>query len=83
MAEHFDVCVLGGQPAGFLLAALLAKRKLRTILIDHGEGFDQYKQGGVVYPLLPQPLMVKEMSARAPNTTSDLFFIGAAFKRPG
>ncbi|MCC6809808.1 MAG: hypothetical protein IT381_20430 [Deltaproteobacteria bacterium] len=57
MAEHFDVCVLGGQPAGFLTAALLAKRKKRVVLIDHGEGFDQYKQGGVAYPLLPQPLV--------------------------
>lgn len=57
MAEHYDVCVLGGQPAGFLVAALLAKRKLRTILIDHGEGFDHYRQGGIVYPLLPQPLV--------------------------
>jgi phytoene dehydrogenase-like protein len=57
VAEHYDVCVIGGQPAGFLVAALLAKRKLRTVLIDHGEGFDQYRQGGVVYPLLPQPLV--------------------------
>jgi phytoene dehydrogenase-like protein len=57
MAEHYDVCVLGGQPAGFLVAALLAKRKLRTVLIDHGEGFDLYKQGGVLYPLMPQPLV--------------------------
>lgn len=57
MAEHYDVCVLGGQPAGFLVAALLAKRKLRTVIIDHGEGFDSYRQGGVQYPLLPQPLV--------------------------
>jgi phytoene dehydrogenase-like protein len=57
MAEHFDVCVIGGQPAGFLLAALLAKRKRRVILIDHGEGFDSYRQNGVTYPLLPQPLV--------------------------
>lgn len=57
MSEHFDVCVLGGQPAGFLLAALLAKKGLRTAVIDHGEGFDTYRQGGVNYPLFPQPLI--------------------------
>jgi phytoene dehydrogenase-like protein len=57
MSEHFDVCVLGGQPAGFLCAALLAKRGKRVAIVDHGEGFDTYRQGGVTYPLLPQPLI--------------------------
>lgn len=55
MSEHFDVCVLGGQPAGLLTAALCAKRGLRTAVVDHGEGFDHYKHNSIAYPLMPQP----------------------------
>ncbi len=55
MSEHFDVCVFGGQPAGLLTAALCAKRKLRTAVIDNGEGFDQYKQKGNAFPFVAQP----------------------------
>lgn len=55
MSEHFDVCVLGGQPAGLITAALCAKRGLRTVVVDHGEGFDHYKHNAIAYPLMPQP----------------------------
>ncbi len=57
MSQHFDVCVIGGQPAAFVCAALLAKRRKRVVLVDHGEGFDTYRQNGIVYPLFPQALV--------------------------
>lgn len=55
MSEHFDVCVFGGQPAGYLTAALCAKRGLRTAVIDNGEGYDQYRQKNNAFPFVPQP----------------------------
>jgi phytoene dehydrogenase-like protein len=55
VSEHFDVCIFGGQPAGYLTAALCAKRGLRTAVIDNGEGYDQYKQKGNAFPFVPQP----------------------------
>ena len=32
--EHWDVIVIGGGPAGALAAYLLARRKLRTLIVE-------------------------------------------------
>lgn len=53
MSEHFDVAILGSQTSGLIAAALLAKRRRRVVLIDHGENVTSYRHKGVHFPLVP------------------------------
>ncbi len=53
MTQHFDVAVIGGQTAGVVTAALLAKRGKRVVLLDHGESITHYRRHGLCMPLTP------------------------------
>lgn len=53
MAQHYDVAVIGGQVAGVIAAALLAKRGRRVLLLDHGENATTYTRRGFLLPLAP------------------------------
>lgn len=61
MREHYDVLVTGGRLSAILAAALLARRGLRTLLIDQGElvGMD----GSLVWDLIPSSDASKVMQA--------------------
>ncbi|MEE8409627.1 MAG: NAD(P)-binding protein [Myxococcota bacterium] len=53
MRQHYDVAVVGGQTAGLIAAALLAKRGRRVVLLDHGENTSYYRRKGLRLPLVP------------------------------
>jgi phytoene dehydrogenase-like protein len=54
MNEHFDVVVLGGQPAGLMAACLFARAGKRVLVAEHGEAEGGYLRHGYWYPLEPQ-----------------------------
>jgi phytoene dehydrogenase-like protein len=48
--QTFDVLVLGSQLAGAVAGALLAKRGLRVLAVEHGGGGGAYEQDGWLLP---------------------------------
>ncbi len=53
MTRHYDVIVVGGRLSATICAALLAKRGLRTFLVDQGELASLEGRG--LHDLLPSP----------------------------
>ncbi len=53
MTQHYDVAVIGGQPAGIIAAALLAKRGRRVLWVDNAEDGHTYRHQGFYLPLVP------------------------------
>ncbi|MBN1959909.1 MAG: hypothetical protein JW841_03105 [Deltaproteobacteria bacterium] len=53
MPQHFDIAVIGAEPAAVIAAALLCKRGRRVILIDNGEDVSTYGRNNYRLPLAP------------------------------
>ena len=56
MSEHYDVAVIGMQPAGLVAAGILARAGRRVVLVDHGEQGQTYQHRGWRLPLAPAVL---------------------------
>jgi len=54
--QLYDVVVIGNDPPGLVAAALLAKRGLRILHVDHGAPHDRHVSGGFLLPVAPSPL---------------------------
>lgn len=72
MAHHYDVAILGTQPAGVLAAALLAKRGRRVLLVDHGESVLSYRRRGLRLPLTPTLVPTLERSPATKRVHEEL-----------
>lgn len=46
-AEHYDVCVIGGGPAGLTTAAALVEQGLRVIVVESGSALPQARRGTI------------------------------------
>ncbi len=64
MAQHYDIVVIGTQPAAVLAAALFAKRHRRVLLVDHCENSATYSRNGYLLPLVP--LFLPQLESSAP-----------------
>jgi 2-polyprenyl-6-methoxyphenol hydroxylase-like FAD-dependent oxidoreductase len=43
-------CIVGGGPAGLMLATLLAKKKVPVLLLEQHQNFDRDFRGDTVHP---------------------------------
>jgi 2-polyprenyl-6-methoxyphenol hydroxylase-like FAD-dependent oxidoreductase len=50
METEFDCCVVGGGPAGIVLALLLARQGVRVVLLEAHDNFDRDFRGDSVHP---------------------------------
>src|SRR5262245_50939086 len=48
--KHVNVCIVGGGPAGMMLALLLAKRGAEVVVLEGHENFDREYRGEVLQP---------------------------------
>ncbi len=48
--DHTNCCVVGGGPAGVVLALLLARRGVKTILLEAHRDFDRDFRGDTLFP---------------------------------
>lgn len=51
-----DVCIVGGGPAGMMLALLLAKQQIKVVVLERKENFDREYGGEVLLPRFVQML---------------------------
>jgi 2-polyprenyl-6-methoxyphenol hydroxylase-like FAD-dependent oxidoreductase len=51
-----DVCIVGGGPAGMMLALLLAKQQIKVVVLERNENFDREYRGEVLLPRFGQML---------------------------
>jgi 2-polyprenyl-6-methoxyphenol hydroxylase-like FAD-dependent oxidoreductase len=51
-----DVCVVGGGPAGMMMALLLAKQKVNVMVVERNPNFDREFRGEVLQPRFIQML---------------------------
>jgi 2-polyprenyl-6-methoxyphenol hydroxylase-like FAD-dependent oxidoreductase len=50
VAEEADCCIVGGGPAGLMLALLLARRGMRVTLLEAHKDFDREFRGNTINP---------------------------------
>ena len=50
VAEEMDCCIVGGGPAGLMLALLLARRGVRVTLLEAHKDFDREFRGNTINP---------------------------------
>jgi len=55
-AEHVDCCIVGGGPAGAVLALLLARAGLRVTLLEAKGDFDRDFRGDTLHPAVMEAL---------------------------
>jgi 2-polyprenyl-6-methoxyphenol hydroxylase-like FAD-dependent oxidoreductase len=69
-------CIVGGGPAGLMLATLLARKKIPVLLLEQHQNFDRDFRGDTVHPstleLLEQLGWVDELLKRPHGTVSSL-----------
>ncbi|PWU00996.1 MAG: hypothetical protein C5B52_08030 [Bacteroidetes bacterium] len=51
-----DVCIVGGGPAGMMMALLLAKQKVNVLVVERNMNFDREFRGEVLQPRFVQML---------------------------
>jgi 2-polyprenyl-6-methoxyphenol hydroxylase-like FAD-dependent oxidoreductase len=57
-----DVCIVGGGPAGMMMALLLAKQKVNVIVVERNANFDREFRGEVLQPRFVQ--MLEQLNLR-------------------
>lgn len=58
-----DVCIVGGGPAGMMMALLLAKQNVRVVVLERNANFDRDFRGEVLQPRFVQ--MLDQLNLRA------------------
>lgn len=54
MSKEVDVCIVGGGPAGLVLALLLAKQGIKVLVLEQHKDFDREYRGEVLMPRFTQ-----------------------------
>jgi 2-polyprenyl-6-methoxyphenol hydroxylase-like FAD-dependent oxidoreductase len=63
-------CIVGGGPAGLMLATLLARKKVPVLLLEQHQNFDRDFRGDTVHPSTLELLDQLGMGRRALEETS-------------
>ncbi|MDQ0198248.1 FAD-dependent monooxygenase [Neobacillus ginsengisoli] len=58
-----DVCIVGGGPAGMIMALLLAKQKVNVMVVERNVNFDREFRGEVLQPRFVQ--MLEQLNLRS------------------
>lgn len=58
-----DVCIVGGGPAGMMMALLLAKQKVNVVVVERNANFDREFRGEVLQPRFVQ--MLEQLNLRS------------------
>ena len=58
-----DVCIVGGGPAGMMMALLLAKQKVNVMVVERNSNFDREFRGEVLQPRFVQ--MLEQLNLRS------------------